>query len=152
MVPRPLRWFSPSRDEIRSLPDDVKDEIGFRLRRLQNGEHAADPNIKRFGEDPRIAHLMKIVSDGEDGNTYRAAVAIEFEEGVWVLDVFEKRSSSGLGTPKKDINRIARRLTRLQEFRKTAAGQQMIAGMKDETRAYEAAEAARARKPRGGAQ
>jgi len=134
-IPRPLRWVVPSRDEIRDLPDDVKDEIGFKLRRVQNGEHGGDKDIKPFGEDPRIAHLIKIVAEGDDGNTYRAAVAAEFPEGLWVLDVFEKRASRGIRTPKKDIDRIARRLQRLNEYRATADGLKVIAGMKAETEA-----------------
>lgn len=132
-VPKPLRWLVPSREEMRNLPEDVKDEIGFRLRRLQNGDHESDPNIKPFREDGRISHLVKIVADGDDGNTYRAAVAAEFAEGLWVLDVFEKRASSGIATPKKDIDRIANRLKRLKEFRCTSEGRKMIADMEKET-------------------
>jgi phage-related protein len=100
-VTKPLRWFVPSREEIQGMPEDIKKEIGYRLRRLQNGEHIGDKNIKSFGEDRRIRHLMKIVADGDDGNTYRAVATVEFREGIWVLDVFEKRASSGITTPRK---------------------------------------------------
>ena len=130
------------------MPEDIKDEIGFRLRRLQNGEHGNDRNIKRFGEDERIEHLLKIVAEGEDGNTYRGAVAAEFSEGLWVLDVFEKRASSGVGTPKKDIDRIADRLKRLKSYRTTPEGLKMIAGMEAETEAHKRRLAATS-KPKG---
>jgi phage-related protein len=94
-VPKPLRWFVPSRDEIRAMPEDVRREMGYLLSQLQKGEHLEEKNIKRFGEDRWISHLTKIVVDGDDGNTYRTAATVEFPEGIWVLDVFEKRSMSG---------------------------------------------------------
>lgn len=117
------------------MPDDVKDGIGHLLSQLQHGEEAGEPGIKRFHEDPRIAHLFKVLSDGKDGNTYRGVAAVEFEEGVWVIDVFRKQSTSGISTPKKDIDRIASRLSRLKEYRKSPEGLRAIAGMKAE---YEA--------------
>lgn len=137
-VPRPLRWFTPSRSEIQAVPEDVKDVIGFKLRRLQNGEHGADKDIKPFGEDDRIRHLVKLVAQGDDGNTYRTAVTVEFAEGIWVLDVFEKRSTSGTSTTKKDIDRIASRLAKLKVYRKTPAGEEMIKDMMAETARHEA--------------
>ncbi|WP_084327570.1 type II toxin-antitoxin system RelE/ParE family toxin [Salinarimonas rosea] len=129
---RPLRWFGPSRREVGALPDDVKRRIGFRLRRLQNGEEAHDENIRAFGEDRRLRGIVKLVADGEDGNTYRTAVAASFPEGLWVIDVFEKRASSGVGTPKKDLDRIVSRLARLRAFRESEEGRQEIRAMLDE--------------------
>jgi len=52
-----------------------------------------------------------------------------------VLDVFEKRSTSGIGTPKKDLDRIANRLERLKEHRTTESGLEDIASMMAETEA-----------------
>lgn len=114
------------------MPEDVKDEIGHLLSQLQHGEEAAEPGIKRFHEDNRIAHLQKITSNGDDGNTYRCVATVEFEEGVWVIDVFNKQSTSGTATPKKDIDRIYGRLSRLKKFRETPEGKLLIAGMKAE--------------------
>ncbi|MGO4175780.1 type II toxin-antitoxin system RelE/ParE family toxin [Bosea sp. TAF32] len=120
---------------MQSMPEDIKDQVGFRLRRLQNGEHGNDRHIKRFGEDQRISDLIKIVAEGDDGNTYRCAVTVEFDEGLWVIDIFEKRASSGISTPKKDIDRIADRLKRLRVFRQTPEGLKVIAGMEAESEA-----------------
>ena len=83
------------------MPEDIKDEIGFRLRRLQNGEHGSDRNIKRFGEDERIEHLLKIVAEGEDGNTYRGAVAAEFSEGYGFSTSLKNEQAWGSGRRKR---------------------------------------------------
>lgn len=63
------------------LPDDVVDEFGHLLNRIQHGAEDSEPNVKRFNEDARIAHLFKVVTNGEDGNTYRGVATVEFPEG-----------------------------------------------------------------------
>ena len=51
-----------------------------------------------------------------------AIVAVFRTEAIWVLDVFAKKSTQGIGTPKADIERIVRRLKGLREYRKSPAG------------------------------
>ena len=131
-APKPLRFRVPSKSDLMGLPTDVIDEIGHLLNCLQHGDDANEPNIRRFGEDRRISHVVKIVSDGSDGNTYRCAATVEFSEGIWVIDVFAKKSTSGISTPKIDLDRIHHRLKSLEEYRKTAAGMADIEGMKNE--------------------
>lgn len=128
------------------LPDDVVDELVHLLSRIQHGEEGSEPNVKRFNEDSRIAHLLKVVSNGEDGNTYRGVATVEFPEGVWVIDVFNKKSTSGIATPKKDLDRIHGRLGRLKEYRKTPEGLAEIAGMNAE---YQAMSSKQGAEPKG---
>ena len=47
--------------------------------------------------------------DDFDGNTYRAVYTAAFPEVVYVLDVFLKKSNSGIGTPQADKNRVLQR-------------------------------------------
>ncbi|AVF04736.1 MULTISPECIES: type II toxin-antitoxin system RelE/ParE family toxin [Devosia] len=131
-VQKPLSWLTPSISELVDLPKAVRREFGYKLSLLQHGDEQESPDIKRFGEDDRIAHLTKVVVNGADGNTYRLAATVEFEEGIWVIDVFVKKSSSGISTPQKDIERIVRRLKRLKEFRASPEGQKIIQEMKAE--------------------
>lgn len=132
VVRKPLRWFVPSKKEVLNTPEDVRSEIGFKLHLLQIGEDGDDPDIKAFGEDNRIRHLTKIVTRGEDSNTYRTSVAAEFPEGLWVIDVFNKKSTSGISTPQKDIDRIVARYKRLKAFRETPEGKLIIQEMNNE--------------------
>lgn len=129
---KPLSWSTPSSSELIDLPKAVRREFGYKLSLLQHGDERESPDIKRFGEDDRIAHLTKVVVDGADGNTYRLAATVEFEEGIWVIDVFVKKSSFGISTPQKDIDRIVKRLKRLKEFRASPEGQKVIEEMKAE--------------------
>lgn len=51
---------------------------------------------------------MKLVED-DDGDTYRAAYTVAFEGAVYVLDVFQKKSKSGVRTPKHVKERVLAR-------------------------------------------
>jgi phage-related protein len=44
-----------------------------------------------------------------DGNTYRAIYTAAFPEVVYVLDVFMKKSKSGIRTPQADKDRVRQR-------------------------------------------
>jgi phage-related protein len=45
-----------------------------------------------------------------DGNTWRAVYTVRFRGFVYVLHAFQKKSKSGIATPKKDIDLIHQRL------------------------------------------
>ncbi len=52
---------------------------------------------------------MEIVED-DGGGTYRAVYTVRFEEAVFVLHCFQKKSKRGIATPKDDRNVIRARL------------------------------------------
>jgi len=55
------------------------------------------------------ASVIEIVSD-YDGNTYRVVYTTQLPEAVYVLHSFQKKSKTGIGTPRKDIELIKSRL------------------------------------------
>lgn len=44
------------------------------------------------------------------GGTYRAVYTVRFEEAVFVLHCFQKKSKSGIATPKADMDVVRARL------------------------------------------
>lgn len=60
------------------------------------------------------AGVLEIVED-DDGNTYRAVYTVRFAEVVYVLHAFQKKAKRGIQTPKREIDRIKRRLKRAEE-------------------------------------
>jgi phage-related protein len=50
------------------------------------------------------------IVENDHGNTYRAAYTVKFKEAVFVLHVFQKKSKSGIATPKPDMDIIRERL------------------------------------------
>ena len=51
-------------------------------------------------------------------NAYRAIYAVQFDENIWVLHAFQKKSKTGIKTPKQDIDLVKERLKRLKEMLK----------------------------------
>ncbi len=47
--------------------------------------------------------------DDFDGDTFRAVYTVHFDNAVYVLHVFQKKSKSGIATPKQKIELIRRR-------------------------------------------
>jgi phage-related protein len=61
--------------------------------------------LKGFGG----SEVLEVVEDDADG-TYRAVYTIKFKEAVFGLHCFQKKSKSGISTPKKDMDIIQARL------------------------------------------
>lgn len=87
------------------MPEDVKDELGYALGVAQLGGKAQSANPMKGN----LREVMEIISD-DDGNTYRAMYTVQLKGRVYVLDAFQKKSKSGIATPKADLERILQRL------------------------------------------
>jgi len=53
--------------------------------------------------------VLEVVED-DSGGTYRAVYTVKFEEAVFVLHCFQKKSKRGIATPKQDLDIIRARL------------------------------------------
>lgn len=104
--PKPLEWIGSSKKDLKALPDEVMDVFGYALFLAQTGgKHDQAKPLKGFGS----AGVLEVVEDWQ-GNAYRAVYTVRFEERVFVLHVFQKKSKSGIATPKPDMNLIRERL------------------------------------------
>ena len=96
------------------MPEDIKDVFGMALLNAQYGDVPA--GARPFGEGVR-REVWKLVDD-DDGDTYRAAYTVHFEHAVYVLDVFKKKSKSGLSTPKMIRERVEARYAQAEQHYK----------------------------------
>jgi len=100
-----ITWVGDSLDNLKKFPSVVKDEIGYSLYLIQNGDNPH--NIKAL---KGFKHgVMEIKSDFNT-NTYRAVYVLKLGETIYVLHCFQKKSKSGIKTAQKDINLIKQRL------------------------------------------
>ena len=53
--------------------------------------------------------MLEIIEDDAQG-TYRAVYTVKFEPAVFVLHCIQKKSKTGISTPKKDLDTIRLRL------------------------------------------
>ena len=104
---KPLEWIGSSKKDLRALPADVVDVFGYALYLAQaGGKHTQARPLRGFGS----AGVLEVVEDWRS-NTYRAVYTVQFEQRVFVLHVFQKKSKSGSATPKPDMDLIRQRLT-----------------------------------------
>ncbi len=109
--PKTVEWISSSLNDLKEFPEDVQQAVGYALYLAQCGEkHPRVKPLKGF----KGASVLEIVQDS-DGDTYRAVYTIRFEEVVYVLHAFQKKSKQGIATPKQDIETIEARLKRAKE-------------------------------------
>lgn len=111
MAIKPIIWIASTKDDLLSLSEDVKDEIGHALFQAQKGEKSdkAKP-LKGFGS----AAILEIV-ESDSGGTYRAVYTVKFKEAIAVLHIFQKKSKKGIATPKQEVDLIKNRF-KLAEF------------------------------------
>jgi phage-related protein len=103
---KPLAWLGSSKKDLMVLPMGVRKFFGHALDFAQRGErHDAAKVLKGFGG----ASVLEIV-DNDRGGTYRVVYTVKFRKMVFVLHVFQKKSKSGIATPRPDIDIIRERL------------------------------------------
>lgn len=79
---KPLFWAGRSYQDLVALPHELQRMFGY---------------------------AMEVVAN-HHGGTYRAVYTVRFAEAVYVLHVFQKKSKSGIATPRHELGLIARRL------------------------------------------
>jgi len=97
---------------LKEFPPEVQDEIGYALYVAQIGDK--HPKAKPLKGFPGI---MQVRSDYAS-NTYRAVYTTKIGDTIYVLHAFEKKSKRGIETPKREIDRIKRRLKTAQDLAK----------------------------------
>jgi len=102
---RPLHWVGSSKKDLLRFPDDVVSDVGFALGVVQQG--GMPPSAKHWkGEGVGV---LEIVED-HLGDTFRVVYTIRFEQAIYVLHCFQKKSPSGIRTASTDVDLIHERL------------------------------------------
>ncbi|CAN5738257.1 type II toxin-antitoxin system RelE/ParE family toxin [soil metagenome] len=115
-MPAPLKtviWLGDSLKELKGFPAAVQDEMGYAIYLAQCGQkHVSAKPMKGLGSG-----VLEVVSDHR-GDTFRSVYTVRFADRVFVLHAFQKKSKSGVATPKADIELIERRLQQAVEISK----------------------------------
>ena len=103
---KPVRWVASSKDDLSAQPESVRGDVGQALYVAQRGGRHADAKaLKGFSS----AGVLEVVTR-HDGDAFRAVYTVRFAAAIYVLHVFQKKSKSGIATPKKDIDLVKSRL------------------------------------------
>jgi phage-related protein len=108
---KPVVWIGSAKDDLAAFPLEVVSAIGYALYEAQKGnKHPGAKPLRGFGG----AGVLEVVED-HDGNTYRAVYTVSLAGRVYVLHVFQKKSKSGIRTPKVEIDLLKARLKRAED-------------------------------------
>jgi phage-related protein len=108
---KPVVWIGSTRADLSRFPGEVKDAIGYALYvAQQGGKHVDAKPLRGFGS----AGVLEII-ENHAGDTYRAVYMVRLAGRIYVLHVFQKKSKTGIKTPKSEIDLIKARLKRAEE-------------------------------------
>ena len=98
-------WVGSSRKDLLTFPEAVKDHLGMALSVAQfGGKH---PKAKLWkGEGSGVLEIVEDYSS----DTWRAVYTVRFEQAIYVLHVFQKKSPKGIKTARTDVDVVPERL------------------------------------------
>lgn len=84
---KPVHFVGTSREDLRELPDSAQETAGFQLFKVQQGKEPDD-----WKPMPSIGAGVQEIRVRDERGAYRVFYVAKFEEAVYVLHVFQKRS------------------------------------------------------------
>ncbi len=105
---KPIQWLGDSRERLRRFPQEARREIGYQLSLIQAGRSAVDwKPIPIVGAG---VIEIRVHAEGE----YRVFYVAKFEDAVYVLHVFAKKTRKA---PSLDVELGRKRYRELVERR-----------------------------------
>jgi phage-related protein len=103
---KPIKWVGSAKRDLDGMPEEVKDVFGHAIDLAQTGGKHPDTKVMTgFGS----AGVLEVV-ENHQGDTFRAVYTVKFPGWVYVLHCFQKKSKSGIATPKPDLDLINTRM------------------------------------------
>ena len=110
---RRISWIRVAEKDFKKFPIAVQDQM----------KNVMD--IAAFARKADIAKPMKGFGSGifeiaqtYQTNTYRTIYAVQLDDEIWVIHAYQKKSKTGIKTPKSDNDLVKERLKRLKEMLK----------------------------------
>jgi phage-related protein len=107
---RPISWLKAADRDFRDFPPGARVELARALTVVAEG---GMPDIAKplIGLGSGVLELAL----RHRGEAYRVVYALQIGAEIWVVHAFQKKSKSGVATPKPDIDLVRERLKRLKE-------------------------------------
>src|SRR5271168_5258913 len=110
---RPISWLKGARRDFEDFPPRAQLEMARALTVLAEGRmpDVAKP-LTGFGSG-----VMELALRYR-GDAFRVVYALQIGDDIWVIHAFQKKSKSGIATPRQEIDLVRERLKRLREILK----------------------------------
>jgi|SRR5271163_2047454 len=109
-----VAWEGDAREVLQSFPEDVRQNLGFQLWQMQQGERPSD-----YRPLPSVGAGVFELRDQDERSWYRVIYLSRIHDVIYVLHCFEKKSRE---MPRRDFEKARQRLktvkARLAEERK----------------------------------
>jgi phage-related protein len=103
--PRRLVWLVDTLERLTGFPPAVRKELGFAMYQAQIGQqHESAKMLRGFAET-----VWQVRADDPSG-TYRAVYVAQLGDAIYVVHVFQKKATSGIATPRRELDLIRQRL------------------------------------------
>jgi phage-related protein len=110
---RPVAWVVSSKKDFNSFPEEVQAEMGYALYLAQTGRRHRHTKMLK-GISSGILEIL----ESSRGDTFRTVYTIRFPSVIFVLHAFQKKSKSGIETPKFEMDVVRQRLRDAEEWMK----------------------------------
>lgn len=100
-----LYWAGSAKENFKEFPLPVQKDLGVALFVVQLGRTPASAKPWK-GLGPGVFEL----AENYRGDTFRAVYTVRVRGSVHVLHAFQKKSKSGIATPRSDVELIKKRL------------------------------------------
>jgi len=108
---RPIVWLKAARKDFEDFPEKARDRLLDALTVVaEGGMPAIAKPLRGFGSG--VLELALAFR----GDAFRVVYALQLGADVWVLHAFQKKSRTGIKTPKQEIDLIEARLRRVKEM------------------------------------
>ena len=108
---RPASWIKAALREFETFPEGARSVCLTALTIAAEGSKA-DIAKPLHGLGPGVFEISLAFR----GNAFRVVYAVQLAEEIWILHAFQKKSTRGIKTPKRETDLIKERLKRLKEI------------------------------------
>ncbi|HEY2972004.1 MAG TPA: type II toxin-antitoxin system RelE/ParE family toxin [Pyrinomonadaceae bacterium] len=108
---RPVSWIKAALKEFDSFPDGAR-SICLAALTIAAEDGKADIAKPMHGMGSGVIEIALPFR----GDAFRVVYAVQLGEDIWVVHAFQKKSTQGIKTPKREIDLVKDRLKRLKEM------------------------------------
>lgn len=105
-----ITFLCDSLDRLRDFPDDVRQDTGYQLDKIQRGRQPDD-----FKPMPIIGQGVEELRIRDETGAYRVIYYARLPDAVYVLHAFQKKTQT---TAKRDLDLAAKRFNDLMRAKK----------------------------------
>jgi phage-related protein len=108
---RPVSWIRAALKEFEKFPEGARTVCLAALTIAAEGGKA-DIAKPTHGLGPGVLEIALAFR----GDAFRVVYAVQLGDEVWVVHAFQKKSTQGIKTPKREMDLVKDRLKRLKEM------------------------------------